>query len=83
MSTSVYSVTNAFTKIILSGAHGEDVLPDGVELDGELAGEDHEEEESVEDEEGPVVPLLLDQQSNALNLILDVKFLFFSSILHI
>jgi len=41
-------------------------LPDGVELDGELAGEEGEEEESVEDEEGSVVALLLHQQSHPL-----------------
>jgi hypothetical protein len=44
----------------------EEDLPDGVELDGELAGEDGEEEERGEDDEGPVVALLLDQRPHTL-----------------
>jgi hypothetical protein len=44
----------------------EEDLPDGVELDGELAGEDGEEEEGVQDDEGTVVALLLDQRPHTL-----------------
>ena len=42
-------------------------MPDGVELDGELAGEDHEEEESVEGEEGPEVPPLTEKHTQTLH----------------
>ena len=44
----------------------EEDLPDGVELDGELAGEDGEEEEGVQDDEGTVVALLLYQRPHTL-----------------
>jgi hypothetical protein len=44
----------------------EEDLPDGVELDGELAGEGGEEEEGVEDDEGTVVALLLHQRPHPL-----------------